>query len=98
MSTSIANFESATAPWPTAQANRLPLSTRAVIRTGGGGGARAPQVRVNRTVRARRGWAKFGDCEGQSAGHKENGVVNIAEKVEIPAEQNPGETPARSDR
>jgi hypothetical protein len=43
--------------------------------------AEPPQVRVNRTVRARRGWAKFGDCEGQPAGHKENGVVNIAEKA-----------------
>ena len=29
----------------------------------------------------RRKWEKFGDCEGQGAGLKENGVVNIAEKV-----------------
>ena len=32
-------------------------------------------------VCTRRKWEKFGDCEGQGPGFKENGVVNIAEKA-----------------
>jgi len=36
-------------------------------------------VRINKNVKARRGWAKYGDCEGQAAGFKEQGVVNIDE-------------------
>merc|ERR1719261_512030 len=38
-------------------------------------------IRVNKAVRSRRTWAKFGDCEGQEHGFKETGVVNIAEPV-----------------
>jgi hypothetical protein len=38
-----------------------------------------PHGRSN--VCMRRKWEKFGDCDGQAAGFKENGVVNIAEKV-----------------
>jgi hypothetical protein len=38
-------------------------------------------IRVNKAVRNRREWIKFGDCEGQDHGFKETGVVNIAEPV-----------------
>jgi translation initiation factor 3 subunit G len=40
-----------------------------------------PQVKVNKNVRARRNWTKFGDCAEFAPGHKENGVVMIAEPV-----------------
>lgn len=38
-------------------------------------------IRVNKAVRDRRAWSKFGDCDGQEHGFKETGVVNIAEPV-----------------
>lgn len=39
------------------------------------------QVKVNKNVRMRRQWIKFGDCDGQDLGLKETGVVMIAEPV-----------------
>ena len=40
-----------------------------------------PQVKMNKNVRVRRAWAKFGDCKEFEPGHKESGVVMIAEPV-----------------
>jgi hypothetical protein len=39
------------------------------------------QVKVNKNVRMRRQWIKFGDSKGHAPGFKENGVVMIAEPV-----------------
>jgi len=30
-------------------------------------------VRINKNVKGRRRWGKFGDCDGQAPGHKEAG-------------------------